>query len=236
MALTQTICRRGDSTETWKSTSATTGFRERYRSNEIPVWYSGRVHFIVTSMLPIAGIIACAMMVENVTLLEALTVPITFVYANFTEYIGHKGPMHHRWRYLSSIYRHTTVHHAFYTHSDFGFDGDRDFHALLLPPSILLFFFGGFAIPIGVVLFFIFSANVAYLFVATALAYFLCYELLHFCYHVREDSPLLRLPFMRKLRRHHLEHHNPSLMQHHNFNITFPIFDWVFGTTVNRDR
>jgi sterol desaturase/sphingolipid hydroxylase (fatty acid hydroxylase superfamily) len=35
------------------------------------------------------------------------------------------------------------------------------------------------------------------------------------------------------MRRLHLTHHDPSVMQHGNFNITWPICDWLFGTWVS---
>jgi sterol desaturase/sphingolipid hydroxylase (fatty acid hydroxylase superfamily) len=35
---------------------------------------------------------------------------------------------------------------------------------------------------------------------------------------------------MGRLRQLHTLHHRPELMQTHNFNITYPIGDWLFGT------
>ena len=70
----------------------------------------------------------------------------------------------------------------------------------------------------------------ALLYVATAIGYFLNYEVLHFAYHTPATSSLARLPGMRRLRRLHTLHHRPSLMQDYNFNITYPIGDVLFGT------
>jgi hypothetical protein len=33
------------------------------------------------------------------------------------------------------------------------------------------------------------------------------------------------------LRRHHSAHHNQSIMMERNMNLTFPIADWLFGTS-----
>ena len=74
------------------------------------------------------------------------------------------------------------------------------------------------------------SRNVAWLFVTLAVGYFLTYEWLHFLYHQDPAGRLGRLPFVRALRRHHQRHHDPSLMGRWNFNITFPISDWLFKT------
>jgi hypothetical protein len=209
----------------------TLAFRADYRRTEAPARYSGWLHFWLASGASIAVVAICLAMVRDVTWLQLATVPVTLVYANLAEYLGHRGPMHRRWALLGPIYLHTTVHHRFFTHDVFGYDEPRDFHALLLPPVFLLFFFGFFAVPAGLVLYFLVSPNVAFLGVATAVAYFLCYEWLHFAYHAPESSPIYRLAFMRRLRMHHLLHHDPALMNRYNFNITWPLFDWVFRTT-----
>ena len=105
-----------------------------------------------------------------------------------------------------------------------------DFAAVLFPPVLLGFFLGAIAAPIGALLFAVASANIAWLFVATAVGYFLNYEWLHFAYHQREDHWLSRLPLIHRLRRAHATHHDPALMSSVNFNISYPIFDLLFGT------
>jgi sterol desaturase/sphingolipid hydroxylase (fatty acid hydroxylase superfamily) len=95
---------------------------------------------------------------------------------------------------------------------------------------MLFFFLGVVAAPVGGLLFLVASPNVAWLYVATAISYFLCYEWLHFAYHQPPQGLIGRLPFVAVLRRHHMRHHDPSLMSRWNFNITFPICDAVFGT------
>lgn len=74
------------------------------------------------------------------------------------------------------------------------------------------------------------SANVAWLFIASGLAYFLNYEFLHAAYHLPEHHPIARLGLVRRLRWLHRTHHDPRLMAHCNFNITYPLGDWLFGT------
>ena len=77
---------------------------------------------------------------------------------------------------------------------------------------------------------FLVSHNAGWLFAAVCVGYFLLYEWLHFTYHLSADGPIGRLPFIAALRRHHRAHHDPKLMGDWNFNITFPIADWVMGT------
>ena len=60
---------------------------------------------------------------------------------------------------------------------------------------------------------------------------YLTYEFMHFCCHVDENRFVRHMPFINTLRRHHTAHHNRSLMMEVNMNLTFPIADWLFGTS-----
>ena len=205
-------------------------FREEYRP-QIPGWYSGVGHFLFTTLCTLGAIVFCAVHVRSPRPLEWLTLPFAFLFANFAEYRAHRGPMHNRTRLLDIVYRrHAASHHLFYTHEAMAAETSRDFHMVLFPPSMLLFFIGLQMVPIGLLLGFAVSPNVAYLFCATALSYFLTYEWLHTAYHLPDDSLIRRLPFIATLRRLHQTHHDQRLMHDWNFNITFPIFDAVYRT------
>ena len=39
------------------------------------------------------------------------------------------------------------------------------------------------------------------------------------------------MPFVNTIRRHHTAHHNQSIMMELNMNLTFPVMDYLFGTT-----
>ena len=206
---------------------ARAAFRERHISES----YSGPRHLTITVSVSLLIAVSCALMLEGVLPLEWLTIPVTFLYANLSEYLGHKGPMHNRTRLLGLLFeRHTLEHHAFFTEEAATYDTTQDFKAVLFPPIMLLFFNGCFTLPAGLLLYWLMSANVALLFVLTATLYFLNYELLHFAYHMDPQSLVGRLPLMERLRKHHTLHHNKQLMAHYNFNITYPICDYVFGT------
>lgn len=211
--------------------SQTAAYREHYRAEQIPPGYSGRLHF--TLILGLVGLVLAvgAWQLEAVRPLQWLAVPLTFFYANLAEYLGHRFVMHRRRPGLGLIYeRHTLQHHRFFTDTAMEYDSSRDFRAVLFPPLLMVFFAAAFAVPAGVLLAWLFSSNVAWLFVMTALGYYGSYEILHFAYHQREGSRILALPGVQRLRRLHLDHHNPARMQHANFNITWPICDWLFGT------
>ena len=206
-------------------------FRAEYRTAEISPYYSGILHFLFTSVTSLVVIGFSIKELHGITPFEWSTVLLTFLYANLVEYLGHKGPMHHPVRLLRTLFvRHTLQHHRFFTHEAMAYEGTQDYKMVLFPPVMILFFVGLHAVPVGVLLYYLTSRNVAYLFVATAIGYFLTYEWLHFMYHLRADSLPGRFPFMKTLRWLHTEHHDPALMSNYNFNITFPICDYLFGT------
>lgn len=205
--------------------------RSAFRATRIPDNYSGPVHLATVIGVSLLVAATSFYLLDDVRPLEWLTVPLTFVYANLCEYLGHRGPMHHKTRFLESVFRrHTVEHHAFFTDDAPSFESPQDYRAVLFPPLLLVFFFGLFALPLGAVLYVLASPNVCYLFVFAAALYYLNYELLHFAYHAAPGSWMGRLPLVARLRRHHLLHHDRSLMTRCNFNITYPICDVLFGT------
>ncbi|HEX9853179.1 MAG TPA: sterol desaturase family protein [Woeseiaceae bacterium] len=215
--------------------SAINEARAAFRERRVGPGYSGPRHLATTTTVSLGVALLCAFTLDDVRPLEWLTIPLTFVYANLSEYLGHRGPMHHRKRFLGAVFqRHSIEHHAFFTDEAATFDSSRDYKAVLFPPVLLLFFIGCFAAPIGTILYFLVSSNVAFLFVLTSVLYFLNYELLHFAYHSEPQSWIGHLPLMHRLRRHHIHHHNKQLMTRYNFNITYPLCDYLFGT-VYRD-
>jgi hypothetical protein len=207
-------------------------YRARIREKHFPKRYSGNAHFAFTSLVSISIISYALATLRAPRLGEWLVVPLTFLFANFVEYRAHKGVMHHKRRGFGLVFeRHTPAHHGFYTHEAMAAESTNDYYMVLFPPILIVFFFGLFALPVGAALAWLTNGNIARLFVATAVAYYLCYEWLHFSYHLPPDSFVGRLRLIRVLRAHHATHHDRSLMQKHNFNITFPICDALFGTT-----
>jgi Fatty acid hydroxylase superfamily len=93
-----------------------------------------------------------------------------------------------------------------------------------------MLFLGAFGTPVALAVGLLLSANAGWLFAITGLLYFLNYEYLHLAYHLPEHHWVSRLPFMARLKRLHTLHHDQSQMAHRNFNITYPLGDWLFGT------
>ena len=206
-------------------------FRDAYRERDIPPHYDGRLHLAITFGGGALALLACLMQLHAVRPLEWLTIPLSLVYANLVEYLGHRHPMHRPWRGLGLVYRrHAGQHHRFFNDQAMPIDRLQDLRAVLFPPLLVLFFFGVFAAPAWSLLAYFASANVAWLFVACGIAYFLNYEVLHLAYHLPDTQWLARLSLVRKLRGLHTLHHDPRRMASSNFNITYPLGDVLFGT------
>lgn len=217
--------------------AALTDFRDRYRSTIIGPYYNGYVHMglvVFGSLFVIIG--ALCLIRTPIMWHEWMCIPNTLIVANFVEYLGHRGPMHKRFKRMGLIFhRHTNEHHRFFTDKWMTCRSQRDYKIVLFPAIMLLFYLGSVAFPIGLLLYLFLTWNTACFYVATAVFYFLEYELLHFCYHLDDGSWIARLPVIRALRIHHRIHHRLSLMQKYNFNITWPLADFVFGT-IYRER
>lgn len=207
-------------------------FRAGHLERHVGPRYNGWLHFATTSVGSLAAIVFAVSRVHAPSLAELAAIPIFFLIANLGEYFGHRGPMHHRAKGALAILfeRHTQQHHRYYTHEAMAASSPRDFQMVLFPPVMLIFFLGFLATPIGLVIGYLGTPNLGWLFAATAISYFLTYEWLHWSYHQPEASWVGRNPIVRRLRRHHMIHHDISRMTKDNFNITFPIADRIFGT------
>jgi hypothetical protein len=206
-------------------------FRERFRKENIGNTYSGRAHFIFITLWCLAGITVCLFNLHNISWLQLLIIPITFLYTNFFEYLGHRFPMHHKYPALKAVFkRHTLQHHHFFTEEVMNCDSVNDFKIILFPPVLLIFFSVVFVAPVAYTIYYFGSLNTSLLFIATTLAYYLNYEWLHLCYHLPESHFAYKIPGVKTLRKLHHRHHNMKEMDKWNFNISYPFFDWIFGT------
>jgi hypothetical protein len=204
-------------------------YRTRFRE-DVGKRMSG-TYYALTILITLAIIISTLgfFLVSHFSLYIVLLLPAYFLFDNLLEYILHRFPMHHKMKNFEMVYEHVTIHHNFYYGEHFYFEEPRDYYAAILPRYIFLGLTAVITV-VSLILWPLFGLGHAVFFAMTAYSYYLLYELLHFSYHSPESSFLKKLPFVRRLSRQHILHHRSRDLANYNFNITFPIFDFVFGT------
>lgn len=206
-------------------------YRADYREEVIGPRYHGWLHLAAMTAICVTAIVVAVTLVESLRPLELLIVPSAWLMANIVEYAVHRGPMHHLSMGLGRLYRrHTSQHHRFFSRELMAVDGPRDFHVTIFPTWMSLFFVGLIGVPLALAIFWLFGRDLALLFYAALVFYYLVYEWSHLCAHMPEDSVLGRLPFVAHARHHHGLHHDPAKMRRANFNFAVPLGDWLFGT------
>lgn len=208
------------------------GYRQVYRQR-IATWYNGWLHVAVIYAIGLAALYVYVSHVNSVRWWEWLTVPAVFFLCNIFEWWIHRYVMHRprRWRGARAIYtRHTLMHHQFFTDREMRFADHHDWRVTVFPPYALIVFIL-MSVPAGLIAGWLVSPNVGWLLMCTTTSVYLIYEFMHFCCHVDDNWFVRNCPFVNTIRRHHTEHHNQSIMMERNMNLTFPIADWLFGTS-----
>jgi Fatty acid hydroxylase superfamily len=204
--------------------------------DQIPSWYRPTPHFVIPSLIGLAALIFGAVSVHALRPIELLAIPLTLLAAFGFEWRVHKWVLHKRMPGLGLLYeRHELHHHVIYTYEDIVLRSSREMY-LILMPAYAVVLIGLINAPIAYGLSFLFSANVAYIYLVTSMVFFLAYEWLHLAYHLPPAHPIGRLPFIARLREHHRRHHDPRLMKAWNFNVSLPLFDWIYRTTWTPER
>lgn len=207
-------------------------YRATYRER-INGWYNGYLHVVVIYSIGALALWYFLAHLGAVRWWELAIVPLTFFGANLFEWWLHKNVMHRPLRFpgARAIYqRHTLQHHQFFTQTEMRFADPHDWRVTFFPPYALIVFIL-MSIPGLLLLSALVGPNVGWLFIASTTSMYLIYEFMHFCCHVDENAFVRRMPFVNTLRRHHFAHHDQSIMMERNMNLTFPIADWLFGTS-----
>lgn len=207
-------------------------YRATYRERVVG-WYNGWLHVVLIYTIGFTALYVYLANVHDVRWWEYLTIPVVFLIANFFEWAVHRFVMHRPSNVplLRAVYsRHTLMHHQFFTEEEMRFADHHDWRVTFFPPYALVVF-TLMSIPPAIVAGLGISANTGWLLIATTTSMYLIYEFMHFCCHVEENAFVRNMPFVNTIRRHHTAHHNQSIMMERNMNLTFPVMDYVFGTS-----
>jgi hypothetical protein len=207
-------------------------YRASYRQR-LAGWYNGFLHIAIIYTIGLTALYIYISNIRNMRWAEIITVPVAFLFCNFIEWWLHRYVMHRPWKNPigRAVYnRHTLQHHQFFTDREMRFFNHRDYRVTFFPPYALAAF-TLMSIPVAIVLGNLFAPNVGWLFITTTTSMYMIYEFMHFCCHVGENWFVRYTPFINTMRRHHTAHHDQSIMMNYNMNLTFPIMDWLFGTS-----
>ncbi|MFW0753753.1 SRPBCC family protein [Pseudomonas sp. H11T01] len=207
----------------------TEAFRTRYRAGIHPL-YNPWLHggFVVVFGLLCIGFFWSTL--DRVQPLEWLAVPLTLLFFNVCIYTVHRHLGHHKKTFARMFYaRHAGDHHSFFAPGHMTYDSARDWRVILFPAWLIVLYSLVIILPAWWLLKQL-NANVAGLFAGCMILGYLAYEVFHACEHLPPGNPITRLPWIRQMRHLHELHHRRELMQERNFNIVFPLMDYLFGT------
>jgi len=206
-------------------------FRKEYQSQISPL-YNGVLHIGVIYVVGITVISWCVGRLQGAGWEWLLIVPV-FVLANLFEWWIHKNVMHRLvdvWA-LRAIYdRHTRQHHQYFTDNEMTVDSTREWRIIFFPWRAL-FTFMALGVPFALALGWLVNPNAGYILMVTIVGQYLIYETFHYCCHVHDNWFVRYAPFINTIRRHHTMHHNKGIMMDLDMNLTFPIADWLMGTS-----
>lgn len=206
-------------------------FRASYVEGISP-FYNGLFHISVMYLVGGLAIYYCLTQLSNPTW-EWLTIIPVAIAGNFVEWSLHKYVMHRLVDVfaLRAIYdRHTRQHHQYFTDNDYTISSVKE-HRIVFFPWRVLAVLGVVGSILGYVASNIINANAGYILYMTVVGHYLIYETFHYCCHVQENWFVRNMPFVNTIRRHHAAHHNLGIMMHKNMNLTFPLADWLMGTS-----
>lgn len=207
-------------------------FREDFR-NRIADAYNGVLHVILIYGIGIGALAYFIQHIRQPTWWEWLIVPAVMLLSNIFEWALHTYVMHRPWKNkaLRAVYdRHTLAHHQFFTDQEMTIDSADDLRVTFFPPYALCVFIL-MSIPAALAVGYLLSPNAGWLVMCSTTGMYLLYEAFHYSCHVEDNWFVRNCPFVNTIRRHHAAHHNQSIMMERNMNLTFPIADWLFGTS-----
>jgi hypothetical protein len=202
------------------------------RAENIPAGYSPGWHAARTLVLALGICSVGIYLARASTVVDWFFLPLFLVAFNTIEWMVHRGPMHHPRPPRLLYHNHTLIHHRAFLHDQMAIENPRELGLIMMPWYTMLGLFV-IATPIALLAALLRGSGAAGVFYIAAVAYFLLYETLHALYHL--PPPLLRRLHLGgrlfcAMQAHHRHHHRLDRMTFVNFNVTFPLMDWLLHT------
>ena len=211
-------------------------YREMFRREIVPKYYCATGHILFNFLSLLILMFYFISQLDSITNLELLTIPVMLILGNLNVYLIHRYPLHRRFPLIGKLSYdvHSKMHHQFYTSDCVVYEEPKDFYILFFPPWTILAFAGLVLPSMYFVAIQFLPMNITWLVLFGSTFYFFLYETIHYCCHLPESHVLLKFPPLKFMWNHHRLHHDPKLMRDYNFNIVFPLFDIVFGTSIKK--
>lgn len=202
------------------------------RASMLPADYSARTHILTTVSIAVAIATTGLFVARHAAAVDWLLAPAFFVLANFVEWAVHKNPMHRPLPPRILYKNHTLVHHRAFLQDSMPIGNARELGLIMMPWYTML---GLYLVvsPVAIAAALWRGLPAAGIFYVSVTAYFASYETLHALYHLPHGTLAkvgLGGGFFQKMQAHHRHHHRLERMSHVNFNVTFPLWDWLMGT------
>lgn len=209
----------------------------RYRNQylaENHIWYSGPFHYLFNGTLLAGSATFLFLQIDDWQWNYLWTLPVMMILGSLAVYLIHRYPLHQKYRSVrkETYDKHTLMHHRFYTNTVYRVGPNEKSHTFLFPPLVVILFCGIFLPVFFLLTWLIFPSDIAFLMTGIASLYFILYEIVHYTSHLPSSHWLMKVGYFRKMRKHHLDHHDPRLMEKYNFNIVLPLFDYLFRTKI----
>jgi hypothetical protein len=195
--------------------------------------YSAAWHMTRTVTLATAIATLAIWLSRRAAAIDWLLLPAFFIVANAIEWGFHKNPMHRPLPPRILYKNHTLVHHRAFHHDSMPIVATAELGLIMMPWYTMLGLFV-LASPIALLGAWWRGSGAAGIFYLSAVLYFVAYESMHAIFHLPERT-LARMHLaggrlFEYLRGHHRHHHRLDRMSHVNFNVTFPLMDWLCRT------
>ena len=212
--------------------------RNGYRSAVIPPSYNGRLNVVLNIVVCVLlALVGAFFFMTNMSARAAASFVAGILVFNFFEYAFHRWISHcKRAWFMKSYRRHTGEHHGFFSNGNMTSPVIRDLHVTVMPTMTIAVYFVLFSAVFSLPLYVAWGVGEAAGFSFAVAISLLQLDLLHFYYHLDDRSllsrTLNRFSYFRYLKHSHTVHHYRENMNSSGFNITHPLFDFLFGTLV----
>jgi hypothetical protein len=208
-------------------------------ARQIPADYSPTRHIRTTLAIGATILTFGVWLALKARPVDWLLLPVFWAIANVIEWLFHRYPMHRPLPPRLLYRNHAQLHHLAFTEQSMPITEARELGLVMMPWYTML---GLFVLvsPLMIAAGLAFGPGPAGVFLIAAVGYFLTYELLHALYHLPVEtlkrSGLRGNWLFTRLQAHHTRHHALKRMAHVNFNVTFPLTDWLMGTRESNRR